>query len=135
VAGARAALVGLPVDSPEFEVYFARFLELASLGQDPADTLNWGRRYRELPFPGAAPRRVLIQQGDGDLFIPNAFTEELVYVAGLLTNTVQTDTHGVSGHWTFAPPGGHGIFSRDDVRGQATDYLLSEGTEISEPVE
>jgi hypothetical protein len=135
VAGARAALVGLPVDSPEFDVYFTRFLELASLGQDPADTLNWARRYRNMPHPGGPPRRILMQQGEGDLLIPNAFTEELAQVAGFATNTPQSDPQGVSGHWAFGLPGGHSIFSRDDVQGQALDFLASGGTEVREPME
>jgi hypothetical protein len=44
-----------------------------------------------------------------------------------------TDPAGVSGLWRFQPPGGHDIFSRADVRGQAIHYLGSNGTEISAP--
>lgn len=133
VSGTRAELVGLDPDSPELDVFFTRFIEVAGLGQDPADSLNWARRYRDLPFPGARPRRILMQQGVGDALIPNAFTEELAHVAGFATNSPQSDPDGVSGHWIFAPPGGHGIFGRNDVRQQAVDFLVSGGTEIHAP--
>jgi len=106
---------------------------VAGLGQDPADSLNWARRYRDQPFPGARARRILMQQGVGDALIPNIFTEEYAHVAGFATNTPQSDPNGVSGHWIFDMPGGHGIFGRDDVREQAVEFLLSGGTEIREP--
>ena len=44
-----------------------------------------------------------------------------------------SDPAGVSGHWIFDLPGGHGILARDDVRAQAFEFLESGGTEIVDP--
>ena len=44
------------------------------------------------------------------------------------------DAAGVSGHWIFQPPGGHGIFTRPDVQDQAGVFLVSDGTRLIDPV-
>jgi len=134
VAGVRADLVGLDVSSPEFDVFYSRFLDVAGLGQSPADSLNWARRWHDLPQFGTPTRRILMQEGEGDPLVPNIFTEELATVAGFSTNVALSDAGGVSGHWIFAPPGGHGIFARADVQDQAIGFLLSGGTEIAAPI-
>jgi len=125
--------VGLPIDSPEFEAYLAQSVALGQHAADPADSLNFARRWRQRPFPGAAPRRVLVQEGVGDELVWNVLTEELAMVAGLPTNVAASDPAGVSGHWIFQPPGGHGIFDRADVQDQAATFLASGGTELIDP--
>jgi hypothetical protein len=44
-----------------------------------------------------------------------------------------SDPTGVAGLWRFDPPGGHGIFSRPDVRAQALEFLRSGGNTIVDP--
>ena len=58
-----ASRAALDVESPEFEIFLARLLELGQQGLDPADGLNYARRWRIAPFGGQAPRRVLLQEG------------------------------------------------------------------------
>lgn len=133
VEGLLAGAVGLAPGTPRFEAYLARLLELGELGQNPADPLNWARRYRKRPLGGAPPRRILLQEGEGDDLVINAFSEELAAVAGFATNTSAQDPEGVSGHWIFPPPGGHGIFALDAVRAQAARFLASRGTVLEAP--
>jgi hypothetical protein len=76
---------------------------------------------------------VLVQEGVGDELVWNVLTEELAMVAGLPTNVPASDPAGVSGHWIFQPPGGHGIFDRADVQDQAATFLASSGTELIDP--
>jgi hypothetical protein len=128
-----ALQVGLLPTDPRFDAYLDRLLELGELAQNPSDSLNWARRYRRRPAPGEGPRRILIQQGEGDGLVLNAFSEELAAVAGFATNTPASDAGGVSGHWIFTGPEGHGIFAREDVRAQAVRFLASGGTEIAAP--
>lgn len=128
-----AAFAGLPLASPEFQVYNARLLELGDLAESPADALSYARRWKRRPYPGAPPRRVLIQEGVGDDLVLNVLTEELARVAGYEPNVPRSDPSGVSGHWIFEPPGGHGIFGREDVRKQAYRFLESAGTVIEDP--
>jgi dienelactone hydrolase len=128
-----AMQAGLDVDSPEFEVFLQRMLELGQQGLDPADGLNYARRWRLDPLPDYAPRRVLIQEGIGDLLVNNQSTEDLAAAGGLQAQTPMSDPRGVSGLWRFDPPGGHGILSRPDVRLQAVSFLASDGTEIIDP--
>jgi hypothetical protein len=131
--GFLASRVGLLPTDPRFDAYLDRILELGELAQNPSDPLNWARRYRRLPAPGEARRRILIQQGEGDRLVRNEFTEELAATAGFATNRPATNPEGVSGHWIFEGPEGHGIFARDDVREQALHFLTSAGTEIIDP--
>ncbi len=148
VAGGRVAFLGnnpgtrpifaqflatqaqLDVDSPEFETFLQRMFELGQQGLDPADPLNYARRWRREPFAGFAPRRVLMQEGIGDLWVNNDSTEALAAAGGLVADEAMSDREGVSGLWRFEPPGGHGIFGRPDVREQAVHFLASGGTEI-----
>jgi len=125
--------VGLPIDSPAFEAYLAQSVALGQHAADAADSLNAARRWTRRPFPGTAPRRVLVQEGVGDDLVWNSLTEELAMVAGLPTNVPASDVAGVSGHWIFQPPGGHGIFERADVQDQAATFLASGGTELIDP--
>ena len=126
--------IGLPVASAEFAQYLEREIELGQHGANEADALVFARRWIQRPFPGYAPRRVLMQEGVGDELVFNVLTEELAMVAGLATNTPATDAAGVAGHWIFEPPGGHGIFDeRADVRAQAATFLASDGTTIVAP--
>ena len=149
VAGGRVAFLGnnpgtrpifsqylamqaqLDVDSAEFETFLQRMFELGQQALDPADGLNYGRRWRLEPFAGFIPRRVLIQEGIGDLLVANQSTEALAAAGGLVGDAPMSDPAGVSGLWRFEPPGGHGIFGRADVREQAVHFLASGGTEIS----
>ena len=151
VAGGRVAFLGnnpgtrpifsqylateakLDVASPEFEIFLQRMLELGQQALDPADPLDYARHWRIEPFAGFAPRRVLMQEGIGDLLVSNESTEALAAEGGLVADVAMSDAAGVSGLWRFAPPGGHGIFARPDVRGQAIHYLATNGTEISAP--
>jgi dienelactone hydrolase len=129
-----AGRVGLAVDSPEFDAYLAREVDLGQHGANEADSLNFARRWVRQPFPGYAPRRVLVQEGIGDELVFNALSEELAMVAGLASNVPASDPAGVSGHWIFEPPGGHGIFdARADVRAQAATFLESGGTVLAAP--
>jgi hypothetical protein len=130
-----AGRVGLAVDSPEFDAYLAREVDLGQHGANEADSLNFARRWVRQPFPGYAPRRVLVQEGIGDELVFNALSEELAMVAGLASNVPASDPAGVSGHWIFEPPGGHGIFdARADVRAQAATFLESGGTVLAAPL-
>lgn len=130
---ALAEQAALPVGDPRFEVFIQRMLTLGQQALDPADPLNFARRWRADPLPGNAPRRVLLQEGIGDLLVSNESTEALAAAGGLIAQTPQRDQRGVSGLWRFDPPGGHGILSRDDVRRQAVEFLFSGGTEIVAP--
>jgi len=130
---ALAAAVGLEVGDPRFETFLRRQLEIAQHALDPADGLNFARRWFLEPFPGASPHRVLVQEGIGDILVANASTEALAAAGGLEANVARSDPDGVSGLWRFEPPGGHGIFAREDVRAQAIRFLLSGGTEILDP--
>lgn len=151
VAGGRVAFLGdnpgtrpiytqylatraeLALGSPEFEVFLQRMLALGQQALDPADPLDFARRWRLDPFPGFAPRRVLMQEGIGDLLVSNASTEALAAAGGLDADEPMADPGGVSGLWRFSPPEGHGIFGRADVRAQAVHFLASGGTEIIDP--
>ena len=124
---------GLDVASPEFEVFLQRMLELGQQGLDPADGLNYARRWRLDPLSGYAARRVLIQEGIGDALVSNQSTEDLAAAGGLPAQMPMSDPLGVSALWRFDPPGGHGILSRADVRLQAVSFLASNGTEIIDP--
>jgi dienelactone hydrolase len=128
-----AMLAELAVNSPEFETFRQRLLELGQQALDPADPLDYARRWSTEPFAGFTPRRVLIQEGIGDQLVDNASTEALAAAGGLAANQAMSDPGGVSGLWRFDPPGGHGIFGREDVRRQALRFLSSGGTEIIEP--
>lgn len=125
-----AAQVQLDIDSPEFETFLQRIFELGQQALDPADGLNYARRWRLEPFAGFTPRRVLMQEGIGDLLVNNDSTEALAAAGGLVGDEPMSDPAGVSGLWRFEPPGGHAIFGRPDVREQAIDFLSSSGTEI-----
>ncbi|GIW41617.1 MAG: hypothetical protein KatS3mg076_2194 [Candidatus Binatia bacterium] len=131
--GYYASQVGLDPASAEFEAFLARLLELGQQALDPADPLNYARRWRIDPFPGAPPRRVLLQEGIGDDWVPNEFTEALARAGGLPANEPASDAAGVSGLWRWEPPGGHGILSRPEVLEQAVRFLVSGGTEIVSP--
>ena len=120
----------LDLNSPEFNVFLQRMFELGQQGLDPADPLDYARRWRLEPFEGFASRRVLMQEGIGDQLVSNESTEELAATAGLVGDEAMSDAAGVSGLWRFEPPGGHGIFGRADVREQAVHFLASGGTEI-----
>jgi dienelactone hydrolase len=120
----------LDLASPEFEVFLQRLLELGQQALDPADPLDYARRWRREPFAGFAPRRVLMQEGIGDQLVSNDSTEALAAAAGLRGDEAMSDAAGVSGLWRFEPPGGHGIFDRSDVRQQAIQFLASAGTQI-----
>jgi hypothetical protein len=75
-----------------------------------------------------------MQEGVGDGLVWNVLTEELAMVAGFATGVPRADPAGVSGHWIFDHPGGHGIFdARADVRRQAARFLAGDGTEIVDP--
>jgi dienelactone hydrolase len=130
-----AERVGLDADSPEFEAYLAQSIALGQHAADPADSLNFARRWWLDPFPGTARRRVLVQEGIGDALVWNALTEELAMVAGLASNVPRSDADGVAGHWIFDPPGGHGIFDRPDVQEQAAVFLESGGTNLIDPAQ
>src|SRR5262249_1101867 len=123
----------LDVETPEFETFRQRILELGQQALDPADPLNFARRRPLDPFPGDTPPRVLMQEGIGDRLVSNAATEALAAAGGLSGNQPMSDPNGVSGLWRFDPPGGHNIFGREDVRRQALRFLASEGTEIVAP--
>jgi dienelactone hydrolase len=151
VAGGRVAFLGnnpgtrpiftqylatqakLDVASPEFETFLQRMLALGQQALDPADPLDYARRWHLDPFAGFAPRRVLMQEGIGDLLVSNDSTEALAAAGGLIGDVAMSDPAGVSGLWRFEPPGGHNIFARPDVREQAIHYLASNGTEIVAP--
>jgi dienelactone hydrolase len=128
-----ATQVQLEVETPEFETFRQRILELGQQALDPADPLNFARRWHLDPFPGYTPRRVLMQEGIGDRLVSNASTEALAAAGGLSANLPMSDPNGVSGLWRFDPPGGHSIFGREDVRQQALRFLTSEGREIVAP--
>jgi hypothetical protein len=125
--------VGLEVSDPRFEVFLRRQFEIGQHALDPVDGLNFAPHWFLDPFPGSEPHRVLLQEGIGDLLVDNANTEALAAAGGLEANVPMSDPAGVSGLWRFAPPGGHGIFGRPDVRAQALRFLLSGGTEIIDP--
>jgi hypothetical protein len=128
-----AGRVGLTVGTPEFDAYLERQIALATHGANEADSLNFVRRWTRLPL-GEGPARVLIQEGVDDGLVWNVLTEELAKVAGFPTGVARTDPTGVSGHWIFDMPGGHGIFDgRADVRDQAARFLASGGTELAAP--
>jgi dienelactone hydrolase len=129
-AGHLAMEAQLDLQSPDFEVFLARMLALGQQALDPADPLDFARRWRREPFPGFAPRRVLMQEGIGDLLVSNESTEALAAAGGLEAQRAGEDPAGASGLWRFDPPGGHGIFSRADVRAQAFEFLASGGTRI-----
>jgi len=122
--------VQLDVQDPQFEVFLQRLLELGQQGLDSADPLDYARRWQRDPFPGFAPRRVLMQEGIGDQLVSNDSTEALAAAGGLVAQRAMSNPAGVSGLWRFDPPGGHGIFSRSDVREQAFRFLGSGGTVI-----
>ena len=126
---ALAEQAGLRWADPDFEIFIQRMLDLGQQALDSADPLNFARRWRADPPSGAAPRRVLIQEGIGDQLVSNASTEALAAAGDLLAQTPQSDVDGVSGLWRFDPPGGHGIFARADVRRQAAEFLASGGTD------
>ena len=128
-----AAQAHLDVNSPEFEVFRQRLLEIGQQALDPADPLDYARRWYREPFSGYLPRRVLMQEGIGDQLVANDSTEALAAAGGLSANQPMSDPAGVSGLWRFDPPGGHGIFGRADVRAQAIHFLASHGTEIIAP--
>jgi len=129
-----ATQAGLDLQSPEFEVFLQRMLALGQQALDPADPLNFAPRWRTEPFPGFAPRRVLMQEGIGDALVSNASTEALAVAGGLEADRAMEDADGVAGLWRFDPPGGHSIFGRSDVRGQAFEFLRSRGTRIIAPM-
>jgi dienelactone hydrolase len=128
-----AMLSGLDMNSAEFEIFRQRLLALGQQALDPADPLDYARRWSIEPFPGFTPRRVLMQEGIGDQLVDNASSEALAAAGGLSANEPLSDPAGVSGLWRFDPPGGHGIFGRTDVRAQALRFLASGGTEIIAP--
>jgi dienelactone hydrolase len=128
-----AAEADLDVQSPEFEVFLQRSLELGQQALDPADGLNYARYWNLEPLPGFVPRRVLMQEGIGDLLVSNESTEALAAAGGLVADTPQSSAAGVSGLWRFDPPGGHGILARADVRAQAVIFLATRGTVIVDP--
>lgn len=129
-----ATRVGLTVGTPAFAAYLDRQIALGVHAANEADALNFARRWVRQPLPGYAPRRILMQEGVGDPLVWNVLTEELAMVAGLPTGVASSDPAGVSGHWIFDMPGGHGIFDgRADVRDQAARYLAADGTEIAAP--
>ena len=130
--GDLANRVGLTVDSPEFEVFLRRILELGQQAYDSVDPLDFARYWNAEPFSGRA-RRVLLQEGIGDQWVSNESTDELALAGGLIANKPMSDPAGVSGLWRFDPPGGHFIIDRDDVFAQAAQFLASDGTEIVDP--
>jgi hypothetical protein len=135
VGGALAAEAGLDPDSAGFATYLQRLLETGQHAMDTVDGLNFAQRWFLDPFPGAAPHRILLQEGIGDTLVTNESTEALATAGGLVADTPMSDADGVSGLWRFDPPGGHGIFAREDVRSQAIRFLTSDGTEIIDPEE
>jgi hypothetical protein len=133
-AAAYAQRAQLEVGTPEFETFLRRLLALGQQALDPADGLNFARRWRIDPLPGSAPRRVLMQEGIGDALVSNESTEELAAAGGVPAEVALTSPDGVSALWRFDGPGGHGILSsRADVRAQATVFLASGGTRIIDP--
>lgn len=132
-AATYAERAELELGTPEFEVFLRRLLELGQQGLDPADGLNFARRWSIDPLPGFAPRRVLMQEGIDDTLVSNASTEELAGAAGLPADVALSDAGGVSALWRFDEPGGHGILARQDVRAQAAEFLASGGTRIVDP--
>jgi hypothetical protein len=128
-----ATLAQLDITSPEFEVFRQRLLELGQQALDPGDPLNFARRWHLAPYPGFAPRRVLMQEGIGDNLVANDSTEALAIAGGLSAQQPMSDPNGLSGLWRFDPPGGHGIFSRADVRAQAFFFIDTAATEIDTP--
>jgi dienelactone hydrolase len=128
-----AAQTGLAVGDPRFEAFVRRNLEIAQHVLDPVDPLNYAPHWFADPFPGQTPHRILLQEGIGDLLVDNSRTEELAAAGALVANQAMADPGGVSGLWRFEPPGGHSIFTREDVRAQAIRFLLSGGTEIVDP--
>lgn len=130
VQGSLAAEVMLERDDLIFEAYIRRILETGQHAVDPVDGLNYARRWFVEPLPGRGPSRVLVQEGIGDRLVDNESTEALARAGGLVANTPMSDPAGVSGLWRFEPPGGHGIFAREDVQRQALEFLTSTGTEI-----
>ena len=133
--GFYSTAVMLPLDSPDFEVFVQRLLELGQQALDPADGLNYARFWRAEPLPGYAPRRVLMQEGIGDALVSNLATEELAAAGEIPPEVALSDPAGVSALWRFDHPGGHGIISRPDVRAQAIGFLASGGTEIRDPAD
>ena len=131
--GGAGEEAGLQTTNPDFEIFIQRMLTLGQQALDAADPLNFASRWRADPLARLAARRVLIQEGIGDLLVSNESTEALAEAGGLIAQVPQRDVDGVSGLWRFDPPGGHGIFGRDDVRGQAVEFLASGGTEIVAP--
>ncbi len=132
-AGYLAEQAGLDIANPEFEVFLQRMLELGQHGLDPADGLNFARRWHRDPFPGAPPRRVLMQEGIGDALVANESTEVLAAAGGLPADVALQDANGASALWRFDNPGGHGILGRADVAAQAVAFLASGGTSILDP--
>lgn len=131
--GYYSAAAMLDIDSPEFEAFLQRSLELGQQALDPADGLNYAAFWRRAPLPGFAPRRVLMQEGIGDPLVSNAATEELAAAGGLPADVALADPAGVSALWRFDNPGGHSILARGDVQAQAVEFLASGGTSISDP--
>jgi len=133
VGGELARIAELDPASPTFAIYLQRILESGQHAMDSVDGLNFARRWFLDPFAGSPRHRVLLQEGIGDMLVDNESTEALATAGGLLANVAMSDPDGVSGLWRFDPPGGHGILARPDVREQALQFLLSDGTQIVDP--
>ena len=120
--------------SPDFEVFIQRMLELGQQALDPADPLDYARRWRREPFAGFAPRRVLIRKASATSWSATRAPKRWPPPAACAAHQPMADVEGVSGLWRFDPPGGHSIFGRTDVREQAFRFLASGGTVIVAPV-
>src|SRR5262249_9804080 len=70
-SGYYAGITDLDIDSPEFDVFVDRLLELGQQTLDPADPLNFARFWKIAPFSGAPARRILLQEGIGDEWVTN----------------------------------------------------------------
>lgn len=91
-------------DESEFLVFVKGFELLVQTGLDPADPANFGvfvsHSGRQL---GVEPKNVLIQESQGDNWVPNTENETLRRAIGVpIFSTAQNDvTNGVSGAWVY----------------------------------
>jgi len=110
---------------------------------DPGDPIN------SAPFlidparrlPGVPPKRILMHEGLGDIFVPNAQGDALARVIGLPdANATRgcANSAGCSGIWRFdpavygiAPSLAHFVTNLiPEAQAQAARFLLSGGSEI-----
>jgi dienelactone hydrolase len=97
---------------------------------DPGDGINYVAALR---FGPDGPRPLLVQEGIGDVVVANPLTEALGRGAGLSVDRADASPQGVAALWRFSPPGGHDIFTQEEVRAQAVAFLASGGTQLPAP--